>query len=92
MHVEWVNGDGTVPLKSALAATPAVRRSLHLRRRARSASRTSGFYFRARAFIAGEGPFEDPGTPTQRLCDPSGFALSVFPLREPSSPRRPALG
>ena len=80
VHVEWVNGDGTVPLKSALAATPTVRRHYTCGVEHVPLPGHPAFTSRARAFIAGEGPFEDPGTPTQRLCDPTGFALSVFPL------------
>ena len=79
VSVDWVNGDGTVPLTSAVAATPAVRRHFvcgisHVPLPGRS-SVTS----RLRPFLLDGDPIASLPV-SGVLCEPSGFALSLYAL------------
>lgn len=80
VHVDWVNGDGTVPLRSAVGATPQVRRHYTCGVSHVPLPGHPAVTGRAEPFLDKGEAFADPGTPTQRLCDPQGWALSVFPL------------
>jgi pimeloyl-ACP methyl ester carboxylesterase len=80
VRVEWVDGDGTVPLKSALAATPQARRHFTCGISHVPLPGNAALDARVRAFLADGKAIEDPGTLTQRRCDPEGTAISVFSL------------
>ncbi len=79
VHVNWVNGDGTVPLSSARAATPAVRQHFTCAIKHVPLPGHSSVTSRLRGFLL-EGLEIDTLPVSGVLCDPQGFALSVFPL------------
>lgn len=80
VSVDWVNGDGTVPLRSAIGSTPDVRRHFTCGVSHVPLPGHPAVTVRAEPFLDRGEEFANPGTPTQRLCDPQGFALSIYPL------------
>ena len=79
VNVDWVNGDGTVPLSSARAATPAVRQHFTCGISHVPLPGHSSLTSRLRGFLL-EGLPIDTLPVSGVLCEPQGFALSVFPL------------
>ena len=79
VNVDWVNGDGTVPLSSARAATPAVRQHFTCGISHVPLPGHSSVTSRLRGFLL-EGLEIDTLPVSGVLCEPQGFALSVFPL------------
>lgn len=89
VHIDWGNGDGTVPLRSAIGSTPPPRRHFacgieHVR--LPGASRVTS---RVGGFLKSGVAIPDNIGPASRLCEPSGFALSIFPLSDGVFARSP---
>jgi TolB protein len=89
VHIDWGNGDGTVPLRSAIGSTPRPRRHfacgidhVPLPGDSKVTSRIGGFLNSGVAIPDNLGP-------ASRLCEPTGFALSVFPLSDGVFARSP---
>ncbi len=78
--MDWVNGDGTVPLKSARAAT-TVRQHFVCGVSHVPLPGNSTVDLRVSDFLLTGDPVNDDDFPASgRLCDPEGFALSIFSL------------
>jgi pimeloyl-ACP methyl ester carboxylesterase len=79
VHVDWTNGDGTVPLRSAIAATPAARRHFVCGISHVPLPGAGSVTARLRGFLLDGDPIASLPV-SGVLCEPNGFALSVFAL------------
>ncbi len=81
VEVDWVNGDGTVPLTSARAATPAVRQHFVCGVSHVPLPGNPTVDLRVRDFLLEDKkPIDDAFPVSGALCEPEGFALSIFSL------------
>lgn len=81
VEVDWVNGDGTVPLTSARAATPAVRQHFVCGVSHVPLPGNPTVDLRVRDFLLEDKkPIDDAFPVSGSLCEPQGFALSIFSM------------